>query len=36
VIYPDTINDMKNKNLKDEYIMEIFEWVNLVYVAKRY
>jgi ABC-type uncharacterized transport system fused permease/ATPase subunit len=35
VIYPDSYEDMINKNLNDSDIMNIFEWVNLVHIAKR-
>jgi ATP-binding cassette subfamily D (ALD) long-chain fatty acid import protein len=35
IIYPDTYEDMKAKGIKDEDLLDILKWVNLVYVLNR-
>jgi len=35
VIYPDTVDDMKQKNFTDKDLEEIFSWVNLLHILER-
>ena len=35
VIYPDTAEDMKKKNISDKELEDIFGWVNLKHILER-